>query len=68
MSSAEAVRGAPPRVLIVSACADPHVGGDTVIRIPAWNGPEHRWGVPFPLCSPHLASEYEIAGQPGGGR
>jgi D-inositol-3-phosphate glycosyltransferase len=89
-TSAEAVRGALPRVLIVSAYADPHVGGVevvvgqqartlaalghdvtvvtsrcgvggatreqvggyTVIRIPAWNGLEHRWGVPFPLWSP----------------
>src|ERR1700691_3705206 len=91
MASIEFIRQAPAaRVLIVSAYADPHVGGVevvvgqqartlaalghdvtvvtsrcgvggatreqvggyTVIRIPAWNGLEHRWGVPFPLWSP----------------
>jgi D-inositol-3-phosphate glycosyltransferase len=108
MTGAEAARSPLPRVLIVSAYADPHVGGVevvvgqqartlaalghdvtvvtsrcdpgrargpgrarragraggaggaareqvggyTVIRIPAWNGLEHRWGVPFPLWSP----------------
>jgi glycosyltransferase involved in cell wall biosynthesis/O-antigen/teichoic acid export membrane protein len=90
MNNVKAVEPAPRRVLIVSAYADPHVGGVevvvgqqartlaalghdvtvvtsrcgadtaareqadgyTVIRIPAWNGLEHRWGVPFPVWSP----------------
>lgn len=30
------------------------VGGYTVIRIPAWNGLEDRWGVPFPVWCPSV--------------
>jgi D-inositol-3-phosphate glycosyltransferase len=90
MGKVEVAKGMPLRVLIVSAYADPHVGGVevvvgqhartlaalghkvtvvtsrcgesdarreqvdgyTVIRIPAWNGLEDRWGVPFPMWSP----------------
>jgi glycosyltransferase involved in cell wall biosynthesis len=90
MTNVKVVTGTAPSVLIVSAYADPHVGGVevvvgqqartlaalghevtvvtsrcgeggarqervdgyTVIRVPAWNGLENRWGVPFPVWSP----------------
>jgi D-inositol-3-phosphate glycosyltransferase len=90
MTNVEVVKRSATSVLIVSAYADPHVGGVevvvgqqartlaalghevtvvtsrcgeggaahervdgyTVIRVPAWNGLEGRWGIPFPVWSP----------------
>ena len=48
-------RGARERGARERGAGRERVDGYTVLRVPAWNGLERRWGVPFPVWSPVLA-------------